>query len=215
MLSFLTWNVACWVGLPLGSSRYILWHLPWHFFFPHLPSHWWSQGDLGSCSLPGSAALQGVVEDKPLHPSIRWPLVPPSCKILCCSELKIKWNKIKCLIRYAPLNILLSYTRSQTCSVIINWDQCKYTDFVNPTVIALTKCSFILTGTLVNGSMSWFWFPSRVCGGGQCDWIQATVRFSLSSLILISQFCSLAKNHSFLIPLRLLHFGDLQKWLAC
>lgn len=49
------------------------------------------------------------------------PLVPLSCKILWCFELKNK-NKKQCLISYAPLNILLNYTRSQTCSVNMNWD---------------------------------------------------------------------------------------------
>lgn len=159
---------------------------------------------MGSCSLPGSAPLQGVVEDKSLPPSIRWPLVPPSCKILCCFELKKK-----CLISYAPLNSLLNYTGSQTRSVSINWDLCKYTDFVNSTVIPLTKCSFVLIGTLVNSSVTWLWFyqQSRRCtdviGTSGCP-------ITVPSLILVSKLCSLAKNHSFL-TLRPFHFDDLQK----
>lgn len=80
---------------------------------------------------------------------------------------------------------------------------------MNSTVISLTKCSFVLIGTLVNSSMTWLWFTNRAYAA-LMSLEQAAAPFTIPSLILISKLCSLAKNHSFL-TLRPFRFDDLQK----
>lgn len=64
--------------------------LTWHLFFPHLSVHWCSEAGLGSCSLPGPAALQGVVEDKSPPPSDSDPWSLPAAEF--CAALNLKEN---------------------------------------------------------------------------------------------------------------------------
>lgn len=116
---------------------------------------------------------------------------------MCCFELKKKkyW-----LISYAPLDILLNYTRSETCSENINWDLCKYTELVNSSVISLTKCSSVLIGSFVNSYMNWFWF-TKIAYGGLMPLDPSHFPIQCS-ILYISKFSSLAKSHSFPLPLR-------------
>lgn len=74
-------------------------------------------------------------------------------------------------------------------------------DSVNSAVISLAKCIFVLNGALA----------VMCCFGLPVETMVISLEQTVAHLILISKFCSLAKNRSFLILLRPSHFHDLQK----